>query len=137
MPITIQWHNDEKTVMAMVFTGDWNWTEFYEAAKDGRELADTSDKPYYIVMDFSDRSGYLPPSAMTHFRNAAKDAHPNRKGVVITSKTTYLAVMVLRVVNATGIIKYDLVIEGDHDKAYQIAIERAAKLQTTGGDKTP
>jgi hypothetical protein len=102
MPITIEWYNEEKAISYMKFVGDWNWTEFYEATQKGYEMTDSVAHKVNVILDFTQTRGMLPPSAITHFKKAAENAHPRRGVVVLVSPRMILVKTILNVIQHIG-----------------------------------
>lgn len=98
MPITMEWDNEAKTISYMKFTKPWIWDEFYIASHKGYQMTESVEHKVNIIMDFTESGGMLPPSAVTHFKKAASNAHSRRGVIVLVSKRMALIQMMVRLI---------------------------------------
>ena len=83
MGITVEWDNPEQTVLLFTNAGDQTWEEFFTGVRKVNEMI--RSVPYYVALIIDARElKSIPPSAMTHFRNALNSLPPTTKviGVV-------------------------------------------------------
>jgi hypothetical protein len=79
MSNTVQWDNDEKTVLR------WTWDEFSIAFKQGADMMASLDHPvHFIVNPLNTISrGYLPPGALQNTLSLYRNALPNAGSTVM------------------------------------------------------
>jgi hypothetical protein len=72
MPVTFEWWNDEKTVMAYSVTGnDWNWTDVHRAVHLSLFQLVNVDHPVHTLADFRQATKWA-GGAMAHLRSLGK-----------------------------------------------------------------
>lgn len=120
MPVTMEWYNEEKTISHMKFTKPWTWDEFYIAYKKGSEMTESVNHKVNIIMDFLESGGMLPPSALTHFRKAAANAHPRRGVVVLVSKRMGLLKMMVKIITSVSKVPSSLLLADSLEEAQNI-----------------
>lgn len=81
MPVTVEWDNDDKTIVRMEMVGTWTWEEAYAGSERGYALLDSVGYEVGVIIDFS-RGISLPPNAITHARGMIKRRHP-RTGLTV------------------------------------------------------
>lgn len=59
MPVSINWDNDERTIMRYVLVGAWQWTEFRSVIDEADALSRTVEHRVDIICDLT-ASGPLP-----------------------------------------------------------------------------
>jgi hypothetical protein len=67
MGITVNWDNDEKTVIRTTFDGRWTLEDFWNAVQDQYRLMDEIPYKVNFISDFRN-SGMLPSGALSHAR---------------------------------------------------------------------
>ena len=77
MGVTVQWDNDEKTVIRYDFTGYWDWAEFREKAQEA--FAMTRSVPHKVdtISNFLPGTS-IPRNAIFQFRRIMTEAPENR-----------------------------------------------------------
>lgn len=80
MGITVEWDNPEKTVLVFTNSGDQSWEEFFAGVKKVNEMIRSVPHDVALIIDGRDLKS-IPPSAMTHFRNAL-DSLPSTTRVI-------------------------------------------------------
>lgn len=83
MGITAEWDNPEKTVILFTNAGNQTWEEFFAGVKKVNEMINSVDHKVDLIIDGRELKS-IPPSAMTHFRNALNTLPPTTRviGVV-------------------------------------------------------
>lgn len=104
MSVTVQWDNEEQTIIRYDFAGRWTWDEFYQAYDQGKKMV-AGKAGYQVILyprdDASQR--YMPPNFMTHAVAINRQADPNAGLTVIVSQSTYIHAL-LSVL--TGIMRF-------------------------------
>lgn len=93
MSITVQWDNDDKTVIRYDFTGYWNWTEFREQAQTAFAMTRSVEHHVDTISNFLPGT-HIPKDAFLHFRRVMTDAPPNRGVNVIVGASQFIRVLV-------------------------------------------
>ena len=81
MGITSKWDNPEKTVVVFTNVGDQKWDEFFVGVKEVNAMIRSVTHEVTLIIDGTELKS-IPPSAMTHFRNALASLPPNTKQVI-------------------------------------------------------
>lgn len=81
MPVTVEWDNDDKTVVRMEMTGRWSWEEAFAGSERGYNLLESVPYEVGVIIDFS-RSAGLPPNAITHAKGMIQRRH-SRTGLTV------------------------------------------------------
>ena len=76
MPITVQWDNEEKTIIYYTFDGAWTWDEFYAVYRDVYAMLDTVQHPVHAIVDLRS-SRLLPRDTLTQMRRLTYEQHEN------------------------------------------------------------
>ena len=93
MTITVQWDNDDKTVIRYDFTGYWNWAEFREKAQLAFVMTRSVAHQVDTISNFLPDT-HIPKDAFIHFRRVMMDAPPNRGVNVIVGASQFIHVLV-------------------------------------------
>jgi hypothetical protein len=82
MPITVQWENDEKTIVRWTLEGVWGWDDFRAAQAELHSMI--RDLPYLVDVVADMRSApSLPKDTFRNFKSAELRAVPNRDRIVL------------------------------------------------------
>ncbi|MBI5666843.1 MAG: hypothetical protein HZC41_02455 [Chloroflexi bacterium] len=81
MSVTIEWDNDNHTIVRMEMVGSWTWDEAYAGAERGYTMLESVGYEVGVIMDFS-RSAGLPPGALANARRMIQRRHP-RTGLTV------------------------------------------------------
>lgn len=81
MPVTVQWDNDDKTIVRMEMVSRWTWEEAYAGSEEGYRLLETVPDEVGVIIDFSGGAG-LPPNAITSAKGMIQRRHP-RTGLTV------------------------------------------------------
>jgi len=92
MSIHVKWFNTSKTIILQEYHTPWNWKMYHNAAKEIDQMLDSVNYPVDVIVDFSD-GAVLPAKALSHFRRAVMDIHPNRGLVILVGMNPYLAAL--------------------------------------------
>ena len=97
MPVTIDWDNEEKTVVRMGLDGNWTWDEVYPASQEGYAMLESVDYVVDVIMDMRQSRG-IPNSSIFHARNTMGKRHP-RTGLTVFVGANTLFFSIWRVFN--------------------------------------
>ena len=93
MTITVQWDNDDKTVIRYDFTGYWNWAEFRKQAQTAFAMTRSVEHQVDTISNFLPGT-HIPKDAFIHFRRVMTDAPPNRGVNVIVGASQFIRALV-------------------------------------------
>lgn len=130
MPVKATWHDHNRTILHMQFSGDWNWEEYYPVLSDAQTMVTQISHNYFVVMDFTHSARRLPPNLLTHFRKAAENAPDHRKGVVIVTKQLMLVRVLVNTISRVLSFNYAIKMVTTFDEAESIVTEELEKLPT-------
>ena len=87
MNISIEWDNEEHTILRYDVHGPWTWDEFYTARQMASDLMDESPNDLVdAIIDF--RSGnFMPRNALSHFQQVARTSN-SKAGIAVMVGTT-------------------------------------------------
>jgi hypothetical protein len=75
MTVTIEWDNDQKTVLLYQFRGAWTWEELRRAVDEGYARLDAVGYVVDAILDFSESDNF-PPNPLAHAREYTSTQHP-------------------------------------------------------------
>lgn len=81
MSVTVEWDNQDKTIIRMCMIDHWTWDEAYEAQKEGDMLLASVGNPCCAIIDFR-RSKGIPLSAMSNARSMSQKQNSQVKMTV-------------------------------------------------------
>src|SRR5262245_15552793 len=81
MPVSVEWYNDDETIIYMAMVGKWTWDEAYRAQKEGDALLEAANHNVGAIIDFARSSG-IPLSAMSNARSMTQKQNPKVKATV-------------------------------------------------------
>lgn len=116
MPITVAWHNPEKTIIGMTFTGSWTWDDLYRASDETRLLYDTIQHEAHLIMDMQ-HAPSLPSNALAHVRLLDRE-HPNQGKVVAVGVNAFIHTMFRVVLKLRPQVTDKILIVGTLAEAY-------------------
>ncbi len=67
MAISVQWDNNEQTIVRFEYEGNWDWEGFYKYIGEANEMMDTVPHPVVSIVDMS-KTNHMPPNAIAHIR---------------------------------------------------------------------
>lgn len=88
MAVTVSWMDSEHPTLLFHFSGRWTWDEFYAAAQQANELAESRYDPLvHSVLDFTD-GPHAPPNSLAQLPRIAALPGLDRRGssVVVGAK---------------------------------------------------
>lgn len=76
MPITVSWHDEEKSVILRQMQGNWTWDDFHISQSNINAML--KEVPHTVDQIIDTReSRSIPSNAITHFRSANKNVPAN------------------------------------------------------------
>jgi len=93
MSITTNWDNTDQTIIRYIFSGDWNWDEFYQVVEQRFELSEHTSEHLDVIFDLTD-SNYIPDGLLLHLKKFVKLLPENHGHYVIVGNHTGLVTIV-------------------------------------------
>ena len=84
MGITLNWDNEQQTIILIEYERPWNWDDFDQTAHELINMMGQVDHTVHIIFDIS-HAGMPPGGAMTRFKRVMQIEHPNRGQLVFIS----------------------------------------------------
>ncbi|NDJ52318.1 MAG: hypothetical protein GYB68_04425 [Chloroflexi bacterium] len=123
MAIHSVWANESKTIMAVVFEGQWTWDEYFASVDERTVMMDSVNHQVDFIVDFRD-SAPLPKMALKNLAKAAQQTHPNQGMTVIVGATKKTIARALEIFSRTF---YDLSFVNNNEEAFKL-IEGARQV---------
>jgi hypothetical protein len=89
MPVTVEWHNPEQTIIHFQFIAPWTWTDYTHANQQAQEMMGSIQNKTDLILNFQ-RVGQMPPNSLAHLRRAATETHPNQGTIVIIGMNAFV-----------------------------------------------
>ncbi len=89
MSITVEWDNDEKTIIRYTYTNRWTWDEFYAAQAQQNRMQETVSRRVNVLVDARNIQT-LPDDFLTHLKRVMTERHPQTGLTVIVSSSGFL-----------------------------------------------
>jgi hypothetical protein len=93
MSITVQWDNNDKTVIRYDFTGYWTWTEFRQRAQEAFAMTRSVEYRVDTISNFLPGT-HIPRDAFIHFQRIMTEAPKNRGVNVIVGASPFIRTLV-------------------------------------------
>ena len=94
--VTIEWANDEKTVVLCTYLQDgWTWEDSFKALDAQRALIETSDAPIVDVIIDTRKTNWMPRggSIISGIRKINSSRHPRQGQTIVVGARGILATM--------------------------------------------
>lgn len=93
MAVTVEWKNNEKTILGYTVDGQWTWNEIYVAAERGLALNQDYRKDVFAIVDLRNSHG-IPTGSVTQLTRLAEIPRPNTRLVLIVGGSSLTASIV-------------------------------------------
>jgi len=93
MPTTINWYDDEKTILHEKLIGNFTLDEWKKLVDEETEMCATQSHTVHVLMDFSD-VGRLPANPIGGLKYAESKLAPNLGKVVLIKPGAFINVIV-------------------------------------------
>ena len=93
MGISVNWANEEQTIVRWIFDGPWTWQDFLDAQTQSNALLATVDHRVDIVGNLIN-SPSLPANALSAYKGVLKRAAPNIGLIVLVGSSSFVKAMV-------------------------------------------
>ena len=96
MSVTIQWDNEEKTILRYDMSGFWTWDEFFPAFEQGKQMiSEVEHEVSFIVNPLDNQSrNHIPTSVLTHIRSINRNVPPNAGPTVSVSVSNFARALI-------------------------------------------
>lgn len=128
MKITVEWDNEQHTILRWVFQSRWSWDDYSTAQQESNEILAEIDHPVDVIGDLRNTSS-LPSNALTAYRGFVAETAPNVDLIVLVGASRFVKAMVnvfVKVmpgkVPGTHFVMADTI-----DRAYTLIAEHQAK----------
>lgn len=89
MEISVQWDNEEKTILRVYYPERWIWPDLYDAVDRTQAMLNSVSHPVKILVDMS-KSMFLPTGSTSHVSNMLTAPHANATVMVVVGASGYL-----------------------------------------------
>ena len=93
MSISVEWDNEQHTIVRWIFDRRWTWDEFSAAQKESNQLLEKVDHPVDVIGDLRNSSG-LPANALTAYRGFVNTTVENLDLIVLVGAGRFVKAMV-------------------------------------------
>lgn len=95
MPVTIDWHDEAKTILRMPISDPWTLAEMNQASEESRKMMSTVSHPVVLIMDASETKGF-PKNIFSHYATNTKEADlpRNQEAVIVVVRGPLLQAFV-------------------------------------------
>ncbi|MDX1991195.1 MAG: hypothetical protein SF029_02320 [bacterium] len=116
MSITVDWDNNEKTIIRQTYVGKWTWDEFYASCEEFALLAQTVPHTVHMLIDMR-HAGPLPGGALSHI-GALNRLPPNMGRIVAVGVGSFVMRMFNVAAAVRPAVKERILIVATLDEAY-------------------
>ena len=128
MKLPVEWENEEKTIIRMIFAGNWNWHDFYEANVAVVALMQSVEHTVHTIADFRQSQGIPLDSPLVHARNAIS-ALPDNWGILVIVTNNPLLEHLVNVFRITfrkmGARTF---LAGSIEQAHQLIVQKGSSI---------
>jgi hypothetical protein len=122
MPIRVAWDKADKTIVRLVFNGDWTWADLDRASDEAAALIDTVDHKVAVLLDVR-RARQIPGDFMNHAGRIADGHNPKRGILVVVGASMLMQTVGGALFKLFPEATKDVMMAGTMDEAYAV-IER-------------
>lgn len=126
MPLTVDWHDPEHTIILLTIEYDWRWTDFHQVIDDALTLAHTAGGHVdYIVNLLS--SGPLPSGAIEQVRLVMSKITHNWGTVVVVQQNPFITAMTQAFLRLYPAFQHKVVTAGSLNEAETLILKHRNK----------
>lgn len=92
MPVSVEWDNEERTIILWTVAGKWTWKEFDAAYEKMKEMAGSVSHPIDGIYDLS-QSILIPADVATHVKFAFPYRPPNLRHIIAIGLDSYIQLL--------------------------------------------
>ena len=93
MAISVEWGNEEHTIVYWVFNGKWTWEEFSEVQRESNQLLLTVDHTVDVIGNLK-RGPRLPANALSAYQGLLEHSAENTGLIVLVGSSNFVKAMV-------------------------------------------
>ena len=93
MAISIEWGNDEHTIIYWVFNGKWTWEEFSDAQRDSNRLLATVAHTVHVIGNLQN-GPTLPANALSAYQGFLEHSPENTGITVLVGSSNFVKAIV-------------------------------------------
>ena len=121
MPITVEWANDEKTVLKWTISGNFTGQEVVDAMEAYAGMADATDHIFYMMVDFTGSTSSAVP-ALSRFPEVARGLPKKRAGSIIAVGNNQTVSMVTSIFSKVYGVKFEYFTSMDKAREYLMTV---------------
>jgi hypothetical protein len=76
----VQWDNEAQTIIYAALYGAWGWEKLHNAFVVIRQLADTTEQAYSLIIDFTALTDFTGNAFLSNSRKLMDNVHPRFTG---------------------------------------------------------
>ena len=128
MRISVEWDNDQHTILRWVFAARWAWEDYSAAQQQANQLLETIDHAVDVIGDLRNSSS-LPANALTAYRGFVDSTAKNVDLIVLVGASRFVKalVSVFLQVMPGKIPGTHIVFADTMERAYTLIAEHQAK----------
>ncbi len=89
MPITVEWDDEQKTVVRWTISGELSWEDYRQASQVSREMAANVKGDTYTIFDAT-LIGRVPGNVLARLPSLEIDTPPNQRLSVVVSPKGFI-----------------------------------------------
>lgn len=93
MAITVDWHDNARTIVQWIFPAHWTWADYDDAQAASNTLLAGADYTVDIIGDLT-ASSSLPPAALSAYKNTLRRSADNTGLIVLVGSSFFIKAMV-------------------------------------------
>lgn len=91
--VSVEWGNEERTIIWTSYLHGWTWDDLYAAAEKAHQMTESVEHPVDMLIDF--RTGErIPAGAFSQFNRLKDIQHPRWAFQVILARSGFVATLV-------------------------------------------
>jgi hypothetical protein len=93
MPISLEWYDDERTILRHVYTGNWTWEEYQGTFEVMNTMSTSVQHPVYHVIDMTQTRMMPQGSSIAQIRTGARYVPPNAAAMIVAGNSLFLTII--------------------------------------------
>jgi hypothetical protein len=93
MPISLEWYDDEQTILRHVYTGNWTWQEYQNTFEVMNTMSVSVPHPVYHMIDMTQTRMIPQGSSISQIRTGARYAPPNAAAIIVVGNSLFLTMI--------------------------------------------
>ncbi len=92
MSITIQWDNEDKTVLYQVIEGHWSWNDVYPILEQINSMMEEIDHKVTLIINMQN-SSMIPKGTLLNIVKLRVETHPNVNRVIMVGARNFVQLL--------------------------------------------